>query len=289
MASPPFSLNTSLPGNSDIASQFPTLDRSDKDVVQSWLLIQMNSYGHDLYTLIDKVGSANGPSGAPAPSANTIALYYDTDNALKQWAGDLATVEYVGVPPGSVFPFAGSSAPAGYLLCAGQPVSRTTYARLFTAIGSTYGNGDGSTTFNVPDLRGRAPYGQDNMGGAAAQRITASSGNFDGTVLGSAGGNQAGTTTITQGMLPNVNLSSASLGVSASTSGIANFCEPANECGAGDSNLVVSGTLSATAPTTNFFALTTSASISGSVPLGGSGTPTPIIANALIMTYIIKF
>jgi microcystin-dependent protein len=59
-----------------------------------------------------------------------------------------------GMPVGSVFAFAAAAAPAGYLLCNGQAVSRTTYAALWAVIGTTYGSGDGSTTFNVPDMRG---------------------------------------------------------------------------------------------------------------------------------------
>lgn len=62
-------------------------------------------------------------------------------------------------PAGIVMPFAGSTAPHGYLLCDGSAVSRTDYADLFTAIGTTYGSGDGSTTFNVPDLSGRVVLG----------------------------------------------------------------------------------------------------------------------------------
>lgn len=57
-------------------------------------------------------------------------------------------------PPGVVSAFAGKTAPNGWLLCDGTPVSRTTYPKLYEAIGSTYGNGNGSTTFNLPDLRG---------------------------------------------------------------------------------------------------------------------------------------
>jgi len=64
-----------------------------------------------------------------------------------------------GVPTGSVLPFAGGYAPAGYLLCQGQAVSRTTYANLYAAIGTTYGAGDGSTTFNVPNLQSMVPVG----------------------------------------------------------------------------------------------------------------------------------
>jgi hypothetical protein len=56
-------------------------------------------------------------------------------------------------PPGTVFPFAGITSPSGYLLCDGSEVSRTTYNALYAAIGDLYGNGNGSTTFNLPDFR----------------------------------------------------------------------------------------------------------------------------------------
>lgn len=57
------------------------------------------------------------------------------------------------VPSGVVFPFSGSVAPSGYLLCDGSPVSRSVYSALFSVINTIYGNGDGSTTFNLPDYR----------------------------------------------------------------------------------------------------------------------------------------
>jgi len=62
-------------------------------------------------------------------------------------------------PAGSISMYAGSTAPTGYLLCDGSAVSRTTYADLFTAIGTTYGTGDGSTTFNLPNLKGKVAVG----------------------------------------------------------------------------------------------------------------------------------
>ena len=62
-------------------------------------------------------------------------------------------------PAGIVLPFAGSTAPQGYLLCDGSAVSRTDYSDLFAAIGTVYGAGDGATTFNVPDLSGRVVLG----------------------------------------------------------------------------------------------------------------------------------
>jgi microcystin-dependent protein len=58
------------------------------------------------------------------------------------------------LPAGLILPFGGTSAPTGYLECNGNMVSRTTYASLFAAIGTTWGAGNGNTTFNLPDLRG---------------------------------------------------------------------------------------------------------------------------------------
>ena len=66
------------------------------------------------------------------------------------------------VPSGAIMQFAGASVPAGWLLCNGDPVNRTTYANLFTAIGTTYGTGDGTTTFNLPNFKGRVPVGRDS-------------------------------------------------------------------------------------------------------------------------------
>jgi len=71
------------------------------------------------------------------------------------------------IPPASVFPYAGASAPEGWLICNGSAVSRTTYAALFAAIGTTYGSGDGSTTFNLPNTQGVF------LRGAGSQTISA--------------------------------------------------------------------------------------------------------------------
>ncbi len=99
------------------------------------------------------------------------------------WWGNAQRLDANGTSPiGALMPFAGSSAPTGWLLCYGQAVSRTTYAALFAVISTNYGSGDGSTTFNVPDLRGRALIGLDNLGGSAASRVAAA------TSLGQIGG-----------------------------------------------------------------------------------------------------
>jgi microcystin-dependent protein len=101
-------------------------------------------------------------------------------------------------PSGAVMPYAGSTEPSGWVFCYGQAISRTTYAALFAALSTAYGVGDGSTTFNVPDLRGRAVAGRDDMGGTAASRITAAGSGITGTTLGNAGGAETHTLTIAQ-------------------------------------------------------------------------------------------
>lgn len=68
---------------------------------------------------------------------------------------------------GVVFPYGGAASPDGFLLCDGAAVSRTTYASLFSVISTAYGVGDGSTTFNLPDLRQRFPMGK-SVGGTGS-------------------------------------------------------------------------------------------------------------------------
>lgn len=74
------------------------------------------------------------------------------------------------VPVGAVFHFAASTAPTGFLVCNGSAVSRTTYAALFAIVSTTYGAGDGSTTFNLPDLRGEFIRGFDGGRGVDSGR-----------------------------------------------------------------------------------------------------------------------
>lgn len=105
----------------------------------------------------------------------------------------------IAVPPGAGFEWYGASLPAGgYLWQDGAAVSRTTYAALFEVIGTVHGAGDGSTTFNVPDSRGRVVAGKDNMGGTEAGRLTTAAGGVDGVTLGAAGGSQSHTLTSAQ-------------------------------------------------------------------------------------------
>lgn len=97
----------------------------------------------------------------------------------------------VALLTGEIREFSGPEAnvPAGWLLCTGAPISRTTYATLFATIGTAWGSGDGSTTFNLPDKRGRVTAGADNMGGSHASRVTSASIN-QAAVFGVVGGDQ---------------------------------------------------------------------------------------------------
>lgn len=104
----------------------------------------------------------------------------------------------VAMPSGSMTAYAGSTAPSGWLLCDGSAISRTTYAALFAVIGTSFGSGDGSSTFNVPDLRGRVPVGLDNLdntegtGGGDAGRLDVAN------TLGGSGGAQYHTLSTTE-------------------------------------------------------------------------------------------
>lgn len=142
----------------------------------------------------------DGPTlkGNLADLVARLAVLLDADGHLKQTGFTGLTTDYgllassasaVAVmnhtPIGSMTAYGGAAAPTNWLLCDGSAVSRATYVKLFTALSTAYGVGDGATTFNLPDMRGRIPMGVDG----AANRITAAStngGNAD--TLGGVGG-----------------------------------------------------------------------------------------------------
>ena len=102
---------------------------------------------------------AQGASNPSSGSAGEI-FYNTTDKAIYTHNGTGWGVTESSIPAGTMVQWGGSTAPTNWLLCDGTAVSRTTYATLFAAIGTSYGVGDGSTTFNLPDLRGRVPVGK---------------------------------------------------------------------------------------------------------------------------------
>ena len=113
--------------------------------------------------------------GTPEWDANIIYLkggrvYYQEEvwqslidanlgNAPVAGEGNWIPIGELHTPPGTIVAWAGSASPSGWLLCAGTAISRTANARLFSFIGTTYGAGDGATTFNIPNLIDRVPIG----------------------------------------------------------------------------------------------------------------------------------
>ena len=155
--------------------------------------------GIDVLNLQDDDASASIKIQAPATVTTTTTFTLPDGDGT---TGQVLTTNGSGTlswgtsnPAGVVLPFAGASAPSGYLLCYGQAVNRTTYATLFAAISTTYGVGNGSTTFNLPDLRGRVVAGQDDMGGVSANRLTSP---LNGDTLAATGGSQSHTLTVAE-------------------------------------------------------------------------------------------
>ena len=106
-------------------------------------------------------------------------------------------------PIGAGMDFWGPAAPnSSFAFPFGQAVSRTTYSALFAIVGTTYGNGDGSTTFNLPDKRGRVSVGLDTMGGVAVGRVTLGGSGINGATIGATGGGE--TYTMLRSDLPNI-------------------------------------------------------------------------------------
>jgi microcystin-dependent protein len=110
-------------------------------------------------------------------------------------AAEVLALANIICPIGTVIDYAGTAEPAvvqgvTWVFPYGQAVSRTTYATLFDRLGATYGSGDSTTTFNLPDYRGRPGAGRDDMGGTSANRLTAAVSGIDGDVLGASGGDE---------------------------------------------------------------------------------------------------
>lgn len=170
-------------------------------------------------------------------------------------------------PVGSIIDFGGATAPAGWYLCYGEALSRTGYPELFNVIGITYGSGDGATTFNLPDCRGRLTAGVDNMGGTAANRITSAGSGVTGTTLGAVGGSQ--NQTLTTGQIPQFQFTPAGT--------INNTVTNTGATYGGNSLLnVANGGFSSVATAANIGTSVTS-TFSGNQITIGSASPTPVI------------
>lgn len=141
--------------------------------------------------------------GGGSGNTNSVALTQAEYDALTTEEKNNGTIYFItngvpdnlivndSVPIGAIQAYAGTTTPTGWLICDGSAVSRTTYSELFEAIGTTYGTGDGSTTFNLPDLRGRTAIGADPDNQSTATGHTAHA-------LGQKGGEETHTLTINE-------------------------------------------------------------------------------------------
>lgn len=195
-------------------------------------------------------------------------------------------------PAGAIIAYAGTAAPTGWLLCDGSAVSRTTYAALFAVLSTTYGAGDGSSTFNLPDLRGRVIAGQDDMGGSSANRLTGLSGGVDGDTLGATGGDEKHT--LASSEIPAHNhTASATTTVSITDPGHTHSYDRANEAvGSGsssDSSAPWQVTLggNTTGSATTGISATASTSVTVNNSTGGGGAHNNV-QPTIILNYMIK-
>ena len=208
-----------------------------------------------------------------------VCTYNDSDGAfyLQGFYGNA-----YNVPLGGVMPFIGSTAPNSSfcVLPYGQAISRTTYSALFSLVSTTYGTGDGSTTFNVPDLRGRVAAGLDTMGGSAASRLTTAGGGVDGATLGAVGGGQNGT-------ILQANLPAATLTTTISDPGHLHgevFPVP----GGGASFNSVNGTSTGATSPFGINTGTNTTGITASTALGGSGTAFKLVQPTIALNFLLR-
>ena len=189
------------------------------------------------------------------------------------------------IPLGGILPYVGSSVPnSAFALPYGQAISRSTYVALFSLVGTTFGTGDGSTTFNIPDLRGRVVAGLDNMGGSNAARLSTA---MTSTSMGNSGGAQ--NQTIAQANLPNVNFTVSGIALSQSFA-FQGTSQPAFG-GGGNGFPYVSGIGSPNVTSVDeWLTSTTPVSISsqGSAASGGSGTSLTTTQPTMVMNFILR-
>ncbi len=223
------------------------------------------------------------PAGVIAEGTPYVATYYSSNSG--EWILHGFYGNPYNVPIGGGMIYLGTTAPnSSFVFPYGQALSRTTYATLFSQVSTSFGAGDGSTTFNVLDLRGRYPAGKDNMGGTAAGRVTSAAGGVDGTTMGATGGAQ--TTTLAQTNLPNVAFSSSSL-AAASVAKIASADAFGIAAGSSPSG-VDSGTAVNVFTTAQASSIGVTTTISGTVPSGGSGTAFSRLPPSVIVPWIIR-
>jgi len=133
---------------------------------------------------VDNTKLANMPANTIKARFNTVGM--PTDVPIIQLAQSLAPIvnaNVAAVPTGTILDFAGTIAPVGYLICDGTAVSRAAFMNLFNVIGTTWGAGDGTSTFNVPDLRRRVTVGSGGTGSVTLGSAVGQTGGVESVLL----------------------------------------------------------------------------------------------------------
>lgn len=184
------------------------------------------------------------------------------------------------VPLGGLMPYTGTTAPnSSFVMPYGQCISRTTYAAYFAQVGTKFGACDGTTTFGVPDLRGRTIAAPDNMGGSTANRLTTTYFGADPTVFGNAGGQQ--NQLVLQANFPAITLTTNIAAGQGSHSHAYSNAFPQNQTAAG-------GNPPSMGQNTGFTSAATLPAMTGTTPLGGSGTPLATVQPTILINYILR-
>ena len=210
-----------------------------------------------------------------------VATYNNSSGVwyLQGVTGDLP----FALPIGALVPYAGSTAPnANYALPFGQAISRTTYATLFTLTSTVYGVGDGSTTFNLPDLRGKVVAALDNLGGSARGFLTTQVTDFGtvvGTTLGSIGGSQSHVQT-------GFELVSHAHSASSSDSGHTHPFSINAGATAGPASDLIAGVV--TIGPVGFTTGAGNANITTTIGNSGTSTPMSLLQPTIVLGYIIR-
>jgi len=154
-----YSIQISWSGKDALSDSDPAKVISGSDFQTEFAAVQ---------TAVNSKADLNGNSGEDF-SCNDITV-----------AGDITLsgtiVGFTSIPAGAIIPYISETEPSGWLKCDGSAVSRTTYSTLFAVIGTSFGTGDGSTTFNLPDLQGRTVIGSGSGSGLTSRTLAASGG-----------------------------------------------------------------------------------------------------------------
>jgi len=186
------------------------------------------------------IGSNELASDASTDANRAVGTDHIKDNSVTAAKLNSAAVSVL-MPTGSILPYAGSSAPTGYLFCDGNEYDQTgTHSSLFSTIGLTYNTGGETTNFfRVPDLQGRVIAGRDNMSGTSANRLTTAKSGINGDNLGAFGGLEEHT--LSEAQMPVHTHGIGGLELQLRTDGAANFRLSPGDTSIGDTKSSGSG------------------------------------------------